>query len=627
MTHPRAAARSRLPTLVPALLLLVISTARAALSFTDVRLWAGDPAGPASSEAALVIDWRDGSPPMVWGYRWPSTESRTGLDMLNAILGADPALAVDSSFYPNSISLGARSRTYDDLGTPSYLDDLYWNYWVNNEVFSHPTDFRLNGHIVPPASTVVPLGNPYLTGRWVESSTGTADRPLVHGSWDGLAFGSYGTLPSNPAGIPEPHSATLALAGAAAGLLRRCRRLAPAACLAAASVSSPAGPYPPGPGLPGSDAIAADHPGIRSWANGVASFFPGPQRKGSASSTTANYGSLASILGPTSVTGTDADYPPASSSGTPAAPVLSLGDGGSVTVTFPRPIRNGQGPDFAVFENGFSTGSAVFAELAFVEVSSNGSNFVRFPAVSLTPTTLQNGAYSTIDPTNLRNLAGKHPAGWGTPFDLADLTPSASLDPNRITHVRLVDVVGSITPSLGSADSLGNVVNDPFPTQFLTCGFDADAIAVLQEAADPWADWQAAHFSPPEAANPAISGPAADPDRDGLTNLAEYALASHPLQSSAIPPLRISRGSLAIQLAFTRPAARSDVRYTIETSPDGTSWLPVATSSNGNPLTAIPNALPAPGSIAESPPPSIETFLSFPPDHQRRFFRLSFSRP
>jgi hypothetical protein len=304
-----------------------------------------------------------------------------------------------------------------------------------------------------------------------------------------------------------------------------------------------------------------------------------------------------------------------------------LGDGGSVTVTFPKPIRNGPGPDFAVFENGFSTGSAVFAELAFVEVSSNGSHFVRFPAVSLTPTTLQNGAYSTIDPTNLRNLAGKHPAGWGTPFDLADLTPSTSLDPNRITHVRLVDVVGSLNASIGSTDSLGNLVNDPFPTQFLTSGFDADAIAVLHEAADPWADWQAAHFSPPETANPAISGPTADPDRDGLPNLAEYALASHPLQRSTIPPLRISRGSLAIQLNFTRPSARSDVRYTIETSTDGTTWLPLASSSNGNPLTSIPNALPAPGSISESPPPAIETFLSFPPDNQRRFFRLSFSRP
>jgi hypothetical protein len=25
------------------------------------------------------------------------------------------------------------------------------------------------------------------------------------------------------------------------------------------------------------------------------------------------------------------------------------------------------------------------------------------------------------NPRNLRNLAGKHPAGWGTPFDLAEL--------------------------------------------------------------------------------------------------------------------------------------------------------------------------------------------------------------
>jgi hypothetical protein len=629
MTPPPATALSRFHPLVPAaFLLLANGAATGAITFNGIRLWAGDPAGPATSEAALIVDWRDGSSPVVWGYRWPSTENRTGLDMLAAILGADPALRTDSAFFPNAISLGSRTRSYDDLGTPSYLDDLYWNYWVNNEVFFHPTDFRLNGHIVAPATSVIPLGDPFSSGRWVESSTGTADRPLADGSWDGFAFGPYGTTPNDPATVPEPRTAGLAFAAIAACFLRRSRRFVPAAIAAAATttLTSPAGPYPPGPGQPGTDAIAADNPNIRSWAHAVASFFPGPQRKGSSSTTTANYGSLSSILGPTSVTGTDADYPPASSSGTPSAPVLSLGDGGSVTVTFAKPIRNGPGPDFAVFENGFSTGSAVFAELAFVEVSSNGSTFVRFPPVSLTSTALQNGAYSTIDPTNLRNLAGKHPAGWGTPFDLTDLPLSTSLDPGRITHVRLVDVVGSINPSIGSTDSLGNTINDPFPTQFLTSGFDADAVAVLHEAADPWADWQLTHFSQSDAANASIGGPSADPDRDGLPNLAEYALASHPLRSSS-PALQISRDAQSIRLSFTRPANRSDVRFSVETSLDGSSWQPIATSANGNPLTATPSSLPTLPSIAESAPPTIETILALPHDAPRRLFRLSFSRP
>ena len=47
------------------------------------------------------------------------------------------------------------------------------------------------------------------------------------------------------------------------------------------------------------------------------------------------------------------------------APV-SLGDGGYAVVTFDKPITNGPGYDFAVFENGLNDS---FLELAFVVVS------------------------------------------------------------------------------------------------------------------------------------------------------------------------------------------------------------------------------------------------------------------
>ena len=60
---------------------------------------------------------------------------------------------------------------------------------------------------------------------------------------------------------------------------------------------------------------------------------------------------------------------------------ISLGDGGTALLTFDRPIVNGAGPDFAVFENSFNDS---FLELAFVEVSSDGIHFVRFPAISNT---------------------------------------------------------------------------------------------------------------------------------------------------------------------------------------------------------------------------------------------------
>ena len=202
--------------------LLVLSSAsfaRSAVTFADIPLWAGAPSGPGINEAALVIDFRDGSPALLYGYRWAAQESKTGLDMFNAILGADTALVMDSVFFPNSISRGARSRSFSDNGTSSFLDDSYWGYWVNNDVYYHPTDFTQNGHVIPPALRVMPLGSPYDGGRWVESSTGSAARPLVNGSWDGWAYGIYGTQPGAP--VPEPSTAWTFVAGAFALIRRR----------------------------------------------------------------------------------------------------------------------------------------------------------------------------------------------------------------------------------------------------------------------------------------------------------------------------------------------------------------------------------------------------------------------
>lgn len=157
--------------------------------------------------------------------------------------------------------------------------------------------------------------------------------------------------------------------------------------------------------------------------------------------------------------------------------VVSLGDSGVATLTFDYPIRNGLGADFVVFENAFSP---TFLELAFVEVSSDGQNYVRFPAISNTDTSQQIDGFGHVDATKVYNLAGKYRAGFGTPFDLEELVgDSAILDVNAVTHVRLVDVVGSINPLYGSRDSRGHLINDPWNTPFPTGGFDLDAVGVI----------------------------------------------------------------------------------------------------------------------------------------------------
>jgi hypothetical protein len=159
--------------------------------------------------------------------------------------------------------------------------------------------------------------------------------------------------------------------------------------------------------------------------------------------------------------------------------VVSLGDGGIATLRFDPAITNGPGFDFAVFENALSD---AFLELAFVEVSSDGIKYVRFPSVSLTQTTTQIGTFGSIDATKIYNLAGKYRASYGSPFDLEDLKDSTGIDLNHITGVRIIDVIGSIQQPWATHDSQGHIINDPYPTPFWSCGFDLDAVGVVHSA-------------------------------------------------------------------------------------------------------------------------------------------------
>ncbi len=158
--------------------------------------------------------------------------------------------------------------------------------------------------------------------------------------------------------------------------------------------------------------------------------------------------------------------------------VVSLGDGGEAILTFDTPIINGTGWDFAVFENGFND---TFLELAFVEVSSDGVNYYRFPATSETQDTLQTDGFGNTDATKVNNLAGKYKAQYGTPFDLDEMTGVAGLDVNNVTHVKIIDVVGTIDETYATFDQFGQKINDPYPTDFASGGFDLDAVGVIHQ--------------------------------------------------------------------------------------------------------------------------------------------------
>jgi len=209
------------------------------------------------------------------------------------------------------------------------------------------------------------------------------------------------------------------------------------------------------------DEDAIINPIFRGWATGFKDYFP------SDDDLTEYYG-VYDLNDPNEALGPVTGY---------IYDVVSLGDldadeiaegkePGRVTLLFGEPndpndpnhIRDFNGYDFVVFENAFlstwtvggSVTGEMFAELGYVEVSSDGVNFARFPPVSLTAGAV--GRYGTIEISNIFNLVGKHPnAGGictGTPFDLSEIADdpnvvSGIVDINNISYVRIVDIPGS----------------------------------------------------------------------------------------------------------------------------------------------------------------------------------------
>ena len=217
-----------------------------------------------------------------------------------------------------------------------------------------------------------------------------------------------------------------------------------------------AGPFDGAAGTAGSLAISKDSSSLTNWATGYQNYVVGTD-------VDAKWQTPENALG---------------KAGDSVYDIVSLGNGGSITMTFGGSIYNGAGADFAVFENSFGD---TFLELGFVEVSSNGSDYFRFPTFSFTPSAV--GGYGSVDPTNISGFAGKYKVGFGTPFDL-DVFANTSLNVNNVKYVRIVDVLGNGTEYDDFPAAYGgpHAIYDPYKT-WGSGGFDLDAVGVMHFAA------------------------------------------------------------------------------------------------------------------------------------------------
>ncbi len=141
--------------------------------------------------------------------------------------------------------------------------------------------------------------------------------------------------------------------------------------------------------------------------------------------------------------------------------ICSLGMGGEIIVGFRNAvIRDGEGPDFTIFENAFFTslgGGRIYAEPGRVSVSRDGVTFVDFPFDSLTLAGCA-GHTPTMGKANPYDAA----ASGGDAFDLADI----GMDSVRYIRITDISTIVKDNPKHPNWD----------PT---ISGFDLDAVLAL----------------------------------------------------------------------------------------------------------------------------------------------------
>jgi hypothetical protein len=343
--------------------------------------------------------------------------------------------------------------------------------------------------------------------------------------------------------------------------------------------------------------MTLENPELVAWANAFLNYLPGPN-------VSQTWQTPLGALGPSDDTGYTVN----------TTTIVTLGDGGSITLSFARPILDTDGFDLVIFENGVSTTPGRgFFELAFVEVSTDGIMFLRFPARSTTPTPTSPYLFLELDPTNLDGMAGKYPATYGTPFDFAWLGLTS------ISHVRIVDILGDG----GTLDADGKQIFDPHPTSG-SGGFDLDAVAA--HVTQRYDTWRKARFAWQDNFT-TTSDSLTDADGDGCSNLMEYAFATLPTDPSSRLQPNISRHGQEIQFHFWRDPNKIDLRIAVEASSDLQHWTEIAISTNGQPFQTIPPNV-AGVTIMENTAQQPHTVtISAPLNQNRLFFRLAFSLP
>ncbi len=152
-----------------------------------------------------------------------------------------------------------------------------------------------------------------------------------------------------------------------------------------------------------------------------------------------------------------------------------------------------------------------------------------------------------------------------------------------------------------------------------SCGFTS---VTLIPGSENYTAWAAQYFSAAQQSAPTVSGPAAAPQGDGVSNLLKYVFNIDPARPmtaadrAALPVVgtATSNGTRYLTLTYRRYALLTGTSVNVQTSPDLMTWTTVANptvlSSGSDPVTGDPI-----------------TQVGVPFTGSREFIRLSVTQP
>ncbi|TVR45131.1 MAG: hypothetical protein EA425_18500, partial [Puniceicoccaceae bacterium] len=115
-------------------------------------------------------------------------------------------------------------------------------------------------------------------------------------------------------------------------------------------------------------------------------------------------------------------------------------------------------------------------------------------------------------------------------------------------------------------------------------GHGAEPVLIDAPSTDAYAAWMVRAFpDPADRADPAVSGPLADPRREGITNLMRYGLEIDPAAPGLdrLPQVALHDGLLSIR--FHRDPAKTDLAYLVEATENPGQWDEVLYDSRIHP--------------------------------------------